>query len=114
MESDRRIIEERETLLRRISGRKLEDMKSYVRALTELAGERATRDDRRESISLDLIARYKGEVTFVEVKVNEGHLTEYQKANLRIAKEHGFHTMVFHCTIDVQTSVDQADHSVAC
>ena len=109
IESDKQIIGEREDILRGIFGSRLEDMKSYFRDLAELAREREKHDHKqRGSISLDLIAWHKGEFTFVEVKVNEGHLTEYQKANLKLAREHGFHTMVFHYTIDVQTSVDRA------
>ena len=113
IENDKRIIRERETALRRIFGKKFEDMRRYVKALMELQKERETHNHRkRGSISLDLIAWHKGQFTFAEVKVNEGHLTKYQKANMEIAREHGFHTMLFRYRIGVQTSIERSNRSI--
>lgn len=109
-EKGREFLRRTEEFLGDIFGERLEDMKKYDKAIRKLAREKAeirlARDYRRVGIGPDFIVKKDGDIVFVEVKVNQSQPKKHQRTSFKIAKEHGFKTMILRLNVQIHIQKD--------
>jgi len=102
------VLQEEKEFLTRLFGDRLEDLMEYekaIRKLIENAEVWLVRYNTYFGIGSDFVVKKNHEVYFVDVRVNQAEPKKFSKNSYRIAKEHGFKTMVL--KLDVEVKVDE-------
>jgi Holliday junction resolvase-like predicted endonuclease len=103
-EQDRIHIRRQAEFLKSIFGGESKEIRTFCREFLLLSREveriRQAKNFTRRGVGPDFVVKKDNAVTFVEVKVNEADLTKYQKVCFKIAKSHGFRTMVLRVKVE--------------
>jgi hypothetical protein len=110
IEQDKLHINELESALIGVFGEKFGELRKFCTEFLLLKNEveriRQANNFKRKGVGPDFIVTKDNDTFFIEVKVNCAELSKNQKTCFKIAKEHGFKTMVLRLQVDNNTSKD--------